>query len=268
MTSPWFAAAIAAVLLVPASATTLFAGVVMAETSIASGPNGETSSQHGIVYVQGNKQKVETQEVATITDLDKNVIYIIDKHERAYTELPLPALTASKAAGPQEKQIQLNKTAETRVVADHPCYEYRATEANKLEHVTISACVSTSAPGAKEVSEFERKMVARLRGQKSERTPDSRAVGLMLEKQSVVRLRLPDPALHKAYRTALVVAETRVNDIQLKRLAAATFEPPKGFSKLQNQPRRRVPPASPNALDQTIDVIAPTLPCDARASRL
>src|SRR5712691_1213757 len=259
-------AVIASVSLVLASARTLCAGVVMAETSTTSGPAGETSSLDRIVYVQGNKQKVERSGVATITDLDNSIIYIIDKKDRAYTEVPLRALSSSEAGDARDETIQLNKTGERRIIADHPCNEYRTIERKKLERVTISACVSTSAPGAKEVSQFERKMFARLSGRESERSTGHDSAGLMLEKQSVVSFRIPDRSRHRAYRTASLLAKTRVNEIQVRPLPAATFKPPKGFSKLHNRPGSKVAPASPNASEQTIQVIAPNLPRDSGAS--
>jgi hypothetical protein len=244
-------------LFVLALAGNLCAGVVMTETSITSGPAGETSSLDRTVYVQGNKQKVERSGVTTITDLDNSIIYIIDNKDRAYTEVPLHALGSSEQADargdiiePFDKiepsdargeTVQLNKTGETRVIADHPCNEYRASEGNKLERVTISACVSTSVPGAKEVSEFERKMAVRLSGRESERLSGNDSAMLMLEKQSVLSFRVPDLSRHQAYRTSSLLAKTRVNEIQVKTLSAATFKPPKGFSKLQNRPGSKVP---------------------------
>jgi len=251
------AALITSVSFVLAPAANLYAGVVMTETSITSGPTGETSSLDRTVYVQGNKQKVERSGVTTITDLDNSIIYIIDNKDRAYTEVPLHALGSSEQADARgeiiepfeniepgdarAETVQLNKTGETRVIADHPCNEYRTSEGNKLERVTISACVSTSAPGAKEVSDFQRKMAVRLSGRESERLSGNDSAMLMLEKQSVLSFRVPDLSRHQAYRTGSLLAKTRVNQIQVKTLSAATFKPPKGFSKMQNRPGSKVP---------------------------
>jgi hypothetical protein len=249
----------AAVLLVLASAGSLFAGVVMAETSFAESPNGEISSQDKTVYVQGNKQKVERGGVAEITDLDKSVIYIIDKRDRIYTEMPLQALSSSEADNMQGETI-LRKTGEIRVIANHPCSEYRTIEGNKLERVTISVCVSTSAPGAREMSEFARNMVARLGGRNSERSAEDDPAGLMLEKQSVLSFRVPDRSRGKAYHMLSVLAETRVSKIQLQPLPPETFKPPEGYSKLENQPRGTAPAISPKAPSQSLEAIAPNLP--------
>jgi len=260
---PLLAAVITSVSFVLASAGTLCAGVVMTETSTTSGPTGETSSLDRTVYVQGNKQKVERSGVTTITDLDNSIIYIIDNKDRAYSEVPLNSLSLRKPGEARGETIQLNKTGEKRVIADHPCNEYRSSGGNNLERVTISACVSSSAPGAKEVSEFERKMAVRLSGRESERLNGHDSAMLMLEKQSVLSFRVPDRSRHQAYRTGSLLARTRVNQIQVKTLSAATFKPPKGFSKLQNQPGRMV-----RAVSQTIQAIAPYVPRDPGASRL
>lgn len=84
--------------LVIASARGLFAGVVMAETSTSTSPDGQSESQVKTIYVQGNKQKIERQDVAAITDLDKSLIYIVDKQHHEYAEIPLHNLHPSRCA--------------------------------------------------------------------------------------------------------------------------------------------------------------------------
>jgi hypothetical protein len=159
--------------------------------------------------------------------------------------------------------IRLKKTGETRVIADQPCDEYRKVEDHKLQHVAISMCVSIGTPGAKEISQFEHKMVARLSGGEAEESANDEKATLMLEKQSVLSFRVPDLTRHQAYRIASLLVETRVNKIQLKPLPPETFKPPKGYSKLGNRPGPIAPPDSPEAPDQTVDVIAPNLPAIA-----
>ncbi|MBV8450665.1 MAG: hypothetical protein JOZ29_00125 [Deltaproteobacteria bacterium] len=231
----------ATALLVLASAGRPFAGVVVAETSFAKGPKEQISSQDKTVYVQGNKQRIELGNVAEITDLDKNVVYIVNKHDRAFAEMPLQAPSSSPPDGMQDEVI-LKKTGKVRLIANHPCSEYRRVEGNELEHVTISACVSTSAPGAKELSGFARNIVTRLSGRKFERPAEKGSAGLMLEKQSVLSFRVPDSSPGRTYRTASYLVETRVNKITVQPLPPETFNPPDGYSKLQNLPPRTAPP--------------------------
>lgn len=264
----WLTVAIAVVSLVLVSAGTSVAGVVMAETSTAHGPNGEAFSVDRTIYVQGNKQRVEREGVTTVTDLDKSVIYIINKSDRVYTEMPLQALSAAQPGDIQSETIQLHKTGETRVIADQPCDEYRTVEGNELKRVTISLCMSTGAPGAKEVSQFERKMVARLKGSESERSAGNQTASVMLEKESVLSFRVPDPSRRQAFRTASLLIDTRVNNIQLKPLPPETFKPPKGYSELRNPSRRTAPPGSLAAPDQFIDAVALNLPFDSRVTSL
>jgi hypothetical protein len=248
------AVAIAALSLVLPSARTAAAGVVMAETSTAQAANGETFSVSRTIYVQGNKQKVEKEGVTAVTDLDKSVIYIINNHDRVYSEMPLTSLSPAQPDNRQSEIIQLSKTGQTRVIADQPCDEYRRVEGTKLERVTISLCVSAGAPGAKEVSQFEHKMIARLSGSEAERSVDNGRASLMLEKESVLSFRVPDPSRHQAYRTASLLVETRVNKIQLKPLPPETFKPPKGYRKLQN--KLQTAPSDPLAApDQTVDAV-------------
>jgi hypothetical protein len=261
-----FALATAVIVLMLAPSGKVFAGVVMSETSFANGLDSEIASQDKTVYVQGNKQKVESGNIATITDLDKNVIYIIDKDHQVYSEMPLQTLGSAQPDIIHGEAI-LTRTGETRVVANHPCNEYRAVKGNKAERVTISACVSANAPGAKEMAEFDRKMVARLSGHKSDRSGGNDTAGLMLEKQSVLTFRVPDPSRSNAYQTASLLAETRVNKILLKPLPPGTFEPPKGYSKLQDRQYQTASPAFPHSAKtflqpETIPVVQVNSPFD------
>ena len=262
-----FSAAIFAVIAVLASAPALYAGVVMDETSIATGPDGQTSSQTKTIYLQGNKQKVERQNIAAITDLDKNIIYVVDKQRHTYSELPLKALSSSLSASGPDQSIKLDRTGKMRLIADHPCSEYRATQGDKFERVTISACVSTTAPGAKEIAEFERKMSTMINGPDIAPSSTPEPPALMLEKKSEVRFRIPAGSRHRPYRTAFLLAKTQVNQIEMKPLSPETFQPPKGFHRLRDQPRQAVPPVRPNATGHAIEVIAPQRPIRADANK-
>src|SRR5690348_3515239 len=112
-----------AVLLVLTSRGGVSAGVMMAETSFAADGSGSIA-QNKTLYVQGNKEKIEEEGIAQITDLDKNLLYIIDKNRRVFTEIPLQTLSSEQPANLHGEPI-LTKTGKTRIVADHPCHEYR-----------------------------------------------------------------------------------------------------------------------------------------------
>lgn len=150
------------------AATVLSAGVVMSEVAIARGPIGNRT-EHRIVYVQGNKQKIDMQDVQTITDLDKRMLYIIDKERRNYVEMPIESLNELiRGRGDSDKQaIVLKRTGATHVIADNHCLEYRGNAGNAKVHITVSACVSRAAPGADEIVKFDRNMISQLRGLKA-----------------------------------------------------------------------------------------------------
>jgi hypothetical protein len=235
-----FGGTVTAALVVLASGRLALAGVVMAETSTQRNSAGEIS-QNRTIYVQGNKQKVESGRVDTITDLDNSVIYVIDKNKRSYSELSFKALHPSRPPEARNSVLKLSKTGKTRIIAKTSCSEYRGTAGNSIVNTTISACVARNAPGADQVTAFEHKMVSRLVGDESTGSADNGAAALVLEKKSSVSFRIPDVSGRNAYRTTSLLAGTQINDIQLKPLPADTFEPPKGFSKLQNQPPESVP---------------------------
>lgn len=147
-------------------------------------------------------------------------------------------------------------------MANHPCREYQASEGNELERVTVRACVSTDAPGAREISDFHREMIARLSGQDSQASRDHQAGALMLEKQSVVSFRIPDPSQNRPYRMASLSSRTRINDIEVRPLSPQTFKPPQGFNRLPSRPqvnRPVVPSTGGNALEVSARGMAPDL---------
>jgi hypothetical protein len=250
--------AVAAVtaLLVFMPAGRLFAGVVMTETSLAKGPNGQIS-QDKTIYVQGNKQRIELGNVTEITDLDKSIVYIVNKHDRMYAEMPLQA-PRSLQPDSMHDDVILKRTGKIRVVANHSCSEYRTAEGNELERVTITACVSTSAPGAKELSGFDRTLITGLSGSKLKRSTANGPEGLILEKQSVLSFRVPDSSQHRTYHTASLLVETRVNKIMLQPLPPETFNPPDGYSKLQNPPPGTAAPDQPILMSQHLRALRPT----------
>jgi hypothetical protein len=233
-----------------------FAGVVMAETSMQQSPVEETS-QKRTIYVQGNKQKVESESTDTITDLDNSVIYVIDKNHRSYAELSLKALHPLRPPEARNSVLNLSKTGKTRVIAKNSCNEYRGTAGNSVVNTTISACVSRNPPGADQVTAFAHKMMSRLSGRAIPQSAKGEAAALVLEKQLSVNFRIPDVSGRNAYRTASLLARTEISDIQLKTLPADTFEPPKGFSKLQRRLPENIPEDTPHVPDGSIEAIAP-----------
>ncbi len=218
-----------------ASVSVLSAGVVMSETAITSGPSGHIAQQRTI-YIQGNKQRVDSAEVQTITDLDKRLLYIVDTKDREYVEESLDTAggTYPERGETQSGTIVLKRTGKTHLVAYQRCSEYRGTRADQDVHVTVSACVSDAGPGVQEIARFNREMIARMTGSKIPTSDEEATSGIVLEKDSVIELLRPaDKPRH--YRGPLLTMKSKIEDIKLKQLSPETFMPPKGFNKVNDE---------------------------------
>ncbi len=222
------------------SETVLSAGVVMSETATASGPI-QNGRQHRTIYVQDNKRKVDTDGVQTITDLDKGLLYLIDKNRRNFFEVPLRSLSEAAPGWdePNTEAIVLKRTGATRVVADDHCDEYSGNAGNDQVRLAVSACVSRDAPGLEEMDRFDRKMISRLRGLKPKNSTEQ-STGIVLEKKSVINLRLPGTS-QQGYRFASQITKTRVDSVKIKPLPAQTFTPPNGYKKVERHPEGNSP---------------------------
>jgi hypothetical protein len=236
------------------SVSVVSAGVIMSETAITSGPIGHIAQQRTI-YIQGNKQRVDTADVQTITDLDKRLLYIVDKNAREYVE---EALQTGSGTYPQSGEtetdsIVLKRTGKTQLIAYQRCSEYRGTRADQDVHVTVSACVSDAGPGVQEIERFNREMISQIIGSKVRRPSEEATSGFMLEKQSVVQLRRPYKSRH--HRGAPVMMKSKIDDIKLKQLPVETFMPPKGFNKVNDESVR---------IPDTVESVAPTAAIDQR----
>jgi hypothetical protein len=220
--------------IVLAFVSVLSAGVVMSETAMTSGPSGHIAQERTTIYIQGNKQRVDTGDVQTITDLDKRLLYIVDKKDREYVEESLQTGSGTyPESGEAAGSVVLKRTGRTHLVAYQRCNEYRGTWADQNVNVTVSACVSDAGPGVQEIARFNREMISQVSGSKS-RTPGEEATsGIMLEKHSVVELRRRYKSRH--YRRASLTMKSKIEDIKLTQLPAGTFLPPKGFNKVNDE---------------------------------
>jgi hypothetical protein len=229
---PGIIAIVLVLLLVTVSS--VFAGVVIAETIASSDFVGGSQVQTHTVYTQGDKRKVEGRRVDVITDLDKDVLYVVDKNRRQYAEIPLKTLAMPRADenGTTVDTIRFRSTHNRRVIANLPCREYRGVVANPVRQIAVSTCVSNDMPAAAgEIAAFEHKMVTRLEGSDVGRSVGTDRHHLVLEKESVGSVRIPEVSGMR-YRTASVMAITKVDSVQVERLAAEMFVPPKGFAKV------------------------------------
>jgi hypothetical protein len=219
------------------------AGVIISETSQAIGP-GHNVSKNRVIYIQGSKRKVESAGRDVIVDLDKNVYYVVDNHKREYIQIPLQSLKGSTDAS--DEALLLRKTRQKRTVADVPCTEYRGGAGNQLERIAVNACVSKNAPGAAEAEAFDRKAAARLTASPEEQR-DGKSLGLILSKEAIVTLCVPDLSGKRSYRTAAIIARTQVRQIQVQHLAPQTFAPPSDYTRLSPLKSSPQPPSHPSA---------------------
>jgi hypothetical protein len=228
------------------------AGVVMSETSVATSPAGATTLDRTI-YVQGNKRKVEKPEVDSITDLDKGVVYVIDKRHKKYLEMPITDSRLDQMGrwDSQGESILLDKTPDTRVVANQTCTEYRGAHTNEIERIAVSACVSRNAPGTSEVMAFDEQF-SRAVGTEDQmpRKGTGEFAGLVLEERSMVSFRVPDHTRGDASRIASFAKQTEVKEIRLRQLPETTFVPPESFTRVTNAPALPTPRHAPRAHDQ------------------
>jgi hypothetical protein len=233
------------------SATVVSAGVVMSETSTAIGPLSD-GIQHRTIYVQGHKERVDINGLQTITDLDQHRIYIVDEAHKNYIELPMGSLNLDTgddgASG--SATIELKRTGARQIVASNTCEEYRGHQSSAQLQITVSACVSTSAPGAQEIARFDKAMLDQVVGKS--RTWGEGSAGVVLEKKSELKVRVPGVA----QQSTSLVTSTKVLTIKERQLGAQTFKPPKGYNKIENNPPgnepENPPSDSPNNLESVM----------------
>jgi hypothetical protein len=231
----------------------------MSETAITSGPIGDVAQQRTI-YIQGNKQRVDSADVQTITDLDKRLLYIVDTKDREYVEEPLDTAGGTypeRGEKTQSGTIVLKRTGKTHLVAYQRCKEYRGTRADQDVHLTVSACVSNAGPGVQEIAKFNRKMISQMSGSQIRTSSEEATGGIVLEKDSVVEVRRPYKPRH--YRGALLTMKSKIEDIKLKQLSPETFMPPKGFNKVNDESVK---------IPETLEPVALRLPSTNRERAL
>jgi len=242
-------AALAALAFALAAAPAL-AGVVITQDQTATGQFGERKSEQTIM-VQGNKQKMVTQDRQVITDLDNNAMYLIDPVHSNYIQIPFPptgamAVAVAHAAG----AMDFKKTGTTRTVLGYSCQDYTGSGQSMSGDYTVTECFSTSAPGTKEFTAFQKAMADKLKNVvPASNTPD----GIPLAADSTVQMNKmklpnlpPDQAAKLQQQLANmkpVVTKTTVTKLEEKTLPADTFTVPAGYTARQ----MGVPPGAPAA---------------------
>jgi hypothetical protein len=225
------------------------AGVVMTRKQIVTGPMAQTVEE--TVMVQGNKERREARGQAVIIDLDARKMYVIDAAAKAYfeTEYPPPTPAGPLAAIKEAMNARFKRESSRRTEAGYQCEQYVGHATFGANEMTIRQCVSTDAPGAKEIGAFERKRAALMSDRKSAgqvQLPE----GVPLVSSTTIRfhpLKVPASGESEGAQQELNIppVETRVEvvKIETKNLPKSLFEVPAGYEK--RQPRQQMSPQIP-----------------------
>jgi hypothetical protein len=201
------------------------AGVVVSETETTS-MAGSTSIANKTIYVQGNKQKIDTPDQETIIDLDGGIIYKVDFPSKTY-QTALLEQAELKPSGTPAMSLQLRKTGQQRKVAGQPCTDFQGASRVSLMSVSVRVCVAKNIPGSDQIAAFQRSLISRLTG--ADEDPSDNVRGLPVEEETTMRVR-DNAQVDRASRDELAVrSETRVERIQLKPLNKGFFQPPADF---------------------------------------
>jgi len=245
----YFAALVAAMGLVASASITASAGVVLTRTeSVVSGQLGPQQQQprQSIVMIEGNKEKMSMsggREI--IIDLDKATMRIVDPTQKSYFEMPFPpqGMMGQAIGGPGLHVSDFSKTGKTRTVAGFQCDDYNGAGKLPMGSFTTVYCVSTKVPGASEFSAFQKNMMAKLKNSRPE-MPASFPDGVPLAEDTTTQMNpinlsnlanLP-PEMAEKLKAQLanrppLVTKGEVTKVEEKKIAAAEFEIPAGYTK-------------------------------------
>ncbi len=218
-----------------------FAGVVITETeSTVSG--APPKSNERTLMIQGNKEKMITPQYQVITDLDKGVMSMVNPADKSYTEMPFPGPMAH-AMGAGVRPAEFKKTGKSRTVAGHKCNDYEGQGKFMMGDFDVISCISTSAPGAKEFTGFEKTMQDKLKGTQMA-MPSNIPDGVPLAQETTTKVgninipnMPPDAAakLKEQYANRPpVVTKTEVTKIVEQKLPDDTFTVPSGYTKREH----------------------------------
>jgi Domain of unknown function (DUF4412) len=147
--------AIFACLLMAAGVSTMArAGVVIDEQVTTTQGSGAPVTHNLQEFVQGHKKKMVTDRNVFVIDLDKNSVMIIDPKQKVYAERALPP--RGKSSPREQLNLNFKKTGKSSKVAGYTCQEYTGAGKTTMAEVSAEGCFSTSAPGAAEVSAFDK----------------------------------------------------------------------------------------------------------------
>ena len=216
-----------------------YAGVVISQTNTVNLESGPRKTDTTIM-VQGNKQKVVMNGREIVTDLDAGTTYLVDPDRKNYIKMPFPPPGAMGAMSRAAAALDYKKDPTSRKILGYSCNDYSGSGSSMGGDYTVTECFSTSAPGAKEFTAFQKAMAAKLKGvAPATNVPD----GIPLAMDSTVKrntMKLPNLSPEQQQRLTAqlanmkpVTTHTEVTKIEQASLPADTFAMPAGYNQAQ-----------------------------------
>jgi hypothetical protein len=244
------AAAFAIVLASGAFAAAVSAGIVVEEHETIN-RGDQPITRNRTIMIQGNKQKIVTDHDQMITDLDKDVMILINPEHKTYAEMPFPP--KYPAGMNQSKSVEFKKIGTSRTVDGYKCEDYSGTSHIMGTESKIVECFSKDAPGAKDFANFQTVMNNKLRAAGEAGMAREIPTGVPMASDTTTNmsgLTIPGMAPEQAKKFAQmmanrppIVTKSTVTKITMKSIPDSDFAPPPGYT-LQKIPSRMAPPAS------------------------
>lgn len=197
------------------------AGVVVDEQQTTDRGVGAPTTSDITVMVQGNKQKyiLGGGKQSSITNLDTGTRMMILEPRKAYMEMPFPPKGMQSGSAPS---VTFKKTGGHQTIAGYTCDDYVGTGSVPGGDMKVQGCFSTTAPGAKNFTEFQNTMAEKVKG-----TP----LDLMSHTPPGIPLKVDTTLTPTGAGRAPMTARMTVTKVTEENLPASTFEPPKGYTK-------------------------------------
>jgi len=222
------------------------AGVVIQGQEVAS--RSISPSVQSVPYtrmIQGQQEKIVLGSMQLIIDLAANKVLVMLAGRGAYFELPFPPpssigeLILRRVLPPM---VKYKKTGKHLTMAGHGCDQYKGIGALNSAALSVEACFSTDAPGARDYAAFVKSAAAKA-GKAYAATSDEIPQGIPLELDTTATLpkRTEAPPLSGQKPTppekpVVVSLKTVVTSVASRSIEAREFQPPAGL-KLEQPPR-------------------------------
>jgi hypothetical protein len=227
----------AAALCAALGATQARAGVVITQSVTAADEKGGSRTVTQTLLIEGNRSKSVMTGGATITDLDKKTMTILDTEAKTATEVPIdsygPLMSAALSG-------EFKPTGTKKTVAGYDCEEYE----HKLDVMKTKglsrSCVSKAVPGAEEAASFQRRVIEAMIG-KSVAAGIPEGVTLAEETEIEPITDVPAEGAKGVARTMAAVgaqkSKTEVTSIEARSVSADEFAIPAGYKHTKLTPR-------------------------------